>query len=134
MNLKQFVSELADRGVKLWIEDDQLRVRAAKGVLTPELRDLLALHKAELILLLQHSQGKANNTNLPIVRVSRTRNLPLSFAQERIWFLSQLEPTNPFYNELQALRLYGSLNFVALEKREASTRLSNVTKLYVQTS
>ncbi|MEG4395134.1 non-ribosomal peptide synthetase/type I polyketide synthase [Microcoleus sp. BROC3] len=57
-----------------------------------------------------------NNTDFPLVRVSRTENLPLSFAQERLWFLSQLEPTNPFYNELQALRLHGFLNVAALEK------------------
>jgi amino acid adenylation domain-containing protein/non-ribosomal peptide synthase protein (TIGR01720 family) len=57
-----------------------------------------------------------NNTDLPLVRISRSENLPLSFAQERLWFLSQLEPTNPFYNELQALRLHGFLNVAALEK------------------
>ncbi|GET38795.1 non-ribosomal peptide synthetase/type I polyketide synthase [Microseira wollei] len=116
MNLKQFVGELAEQGVKLWVEDDQLRVRAAKGVLTPNLRDLLALHKAELVKLLRHSNARANDTHLPIVPVSRTGNLPVSFAQERMWFLSQLDPTNPLYNEPQALRFHGFLNVVALEK------------------
>ncbi|WP_254173999.1 amino acid adenylation domain-containing protein [Planktothrix pseudagardhii] len=116
MNLKQFVAELALAGVKLWVEDDQLRVRAPKKVLTPEVRNLLALHKAELVKLLQNSNAIANDTDLPLLRVSRTGNLPLSFAQEGLWFLSQLEPTNPFYNVPLALRLNGSLNVVALEK------------------
>ncbi|KYC36320.1 hypothetical protein WA1_42115 [Scytonema hofmannii PCC 7110] len=62
------------------------------------------------------STVKHNNTGLRLLRVSRTRELSLSFAQERMWFLSQLEPTNPFYNEPQALRFHGSLNIVALEK------------------
>jgi amino acid adenylation domain-containing protein len=62
------------------------------------------------------STVKHNNTGLRLLPVSRTRELPLSFAQERMWFLSQLEPTNPFYNEPQTLRFHGSLNIVALEK------------------
>ncbi len=115
MNLKQFIAELAEQGVKLWTEDEQLRVRAAKGVLTPDLRDLLALHKAELVKLLE-KKSNASDTSIPQIPVLLRRNLPLSFAQEGLWFLSQLEPTSPFYNEPLALRLQGSLNVVALEK------------------
>ncbi|MEI2583975.1 non-ribosomal peptide synthetase, partial [Scytonema sp. PRP1] len=115
MNLKKFVAELTEQGVKLWTEGEELRVRAAKGVITPDLRDLLALHKAELVKLLQ-KKSNASDTSIPQIPVSLRRNLPLSFAQEGIWFLSQLEPTNPFYNEAVALRLHGSLNVVALEK------------------
>ncbi|MBE9228589.1 amino acid adenylation domain-containing protein [Phormidium sp. LEGE 05292] len=116
MKLNQFVAELTERGVKLWAEGDQLRVRAAKGVLTPELRDELALHKAELVKLLHNNNATQRDADLPLLRVSRTGNLPVSFAQEGLWFLSQLEPTNPFYNEVLALRLQGTLNVVALEK------------------
>ncbi|MHC5719442.1 MAG: condensation domain-containing protein [Nostoc sp.] len=54
----------------------------------------------------------------PIVPISRDRALPLplSFAQERLWFLNQLDPTSPFYNISAAVRLKGSLNIVILEQ------------------
>lgn len=39
---------------------------------------------------------------------------PVSFAQQRLWFLEQLVPDNPFYNAPTALRLTGSLNVAAL--------------------
>jgi amino acid adenylation domain-containing protein len=41
---------------------------------------------------------------------------PVSFAQQRLWFLSQLEPDNPSYNLSQILRLKGELNVDALEQ------------------
>lgn len=41
---------------------------------------------------------------------------PLSFAQERLWFLTQLEPENPSYNVPIALRLSGDPDIVALQK------------------
>ncbi len=41
---------------------------------------------------------------------------PASFAQQRLWFLNQLAPGNPFYNVSTALCLTGSLNLIALEQ------------------
>jgi len=41
---------------------------------------------------------------------------PASFAQQRLWFLNQLVPGNPFYNVSANLRLVGPLNVPALEQ------------------
>ncbi|HKH49935.1 MAG TPA: amino acid adenylation domain-containing protein, partial [Thermoanaerobaculia bacterium] len=52
----------------------------------------------------------------PIVPVPRDgRDLPLSFAQQRLWFLDQLEPGSSAYNISGALRLRGPLDAQALE-------------------
>jgi amino acid adenylation domain-containing protein len=52
----------------------------------------------------------------PLQRANRTNALPLSFAQQRLWFLSQLEPDSPFYNIHILLRLTGSLDVAVLER------------------
>jgi amino acid adenylation domain-containing protein len=52
----------------------------------------------------------------PIVPVSRDAELPLSFAQQRLWFLDKLVADNPVYNIPSALRLKGRLNVRALEE------------------
>ncbi len=52
----------------------------------------------------------------PLKSVARDRDLPLSFAQQRLWFLDQYEPNSPFYNIPIALRLRGDLNVEALEQ------------------
>ncbi|MFP2934781.1 condensation domain-containing protein, partial [Pyxidicoccus sp. 3LG] len=51
----------------------------------------------------------------PLVPVPRTGALPLSFAQQRLWFIDQLEPGSPLYNMPAALRLEGTLDVRALE-------------------
>ncbi|HKI71283.1 MAG TPA: condensation domain-containing protein, partial [Verrucomicrobiae bacterium] len=43
-------------------------------------------------------------------------NLPLSYAQQRLWFLDRLEPGSSVYNLCQAVRLTGALNVTALER------------------
>jgi amino acid adenylation domain-containing protein len=50
----------------------------------------------------------------PIEKASRDELLPLSFSQQRLWFLDQLSPGNLFYNIPEALELEGDLNLDAL--------------------
>ena len=52
----------------------------------------------------------------PILPVPRDGDLPLSFAQQRLWFIDQLEPGNAAYNFPAAIRLNGPLNVTALER------------------
>ena len=51
-----------------------------------------------------------------ITRAPREGSLPLSFQQQRLWFLDQLEPGNPFYNGDFAVRLSGALDVAALAR------------------
>jgi amino acid adenylation domain-containing protein len=52
----------------------------------------------------------------PIVPVRRDGELPLSFAQRRLWFIDQLDPGSAVYNFPAAVRLQGPLNLVALKQ------------------
>ncbi|MFD2168469.1 amino acid adenylation domain-containing protein [Tumebacillus lipolyticus] len=56
----------------------------------------------------------------PLLPVARTeeqaQTLPLSFAQERLWFFDQLQPESSAYNIGDAVRLSGRLQIEALER------------------
>jgi amino acid adenylation domain-containing protein len=52
--------------------------------------------------------------SLPIARISRNETLSLSYAQQRLWFLDQLEPNSSLYNIPAAVRLRGTLDLTAL--------------------
>jgi len=71
----------------------------------------------------------------PIKPVPRNGDLPLSYAQERLWVLDQIEPNNPLYNIPRTLRLRGALKTDALERalneivrRHESQRTTFTTK------
>jgi amino acid adenylation domain-containing protein len=51
-----------------------------------------------------------------IIPISREQHPPLSFAQQRLWFLNRLNPESAFYNVPAAIRLRGELNVAALER------------------
>ncbi len=52
----------------------------------------------------------------PLLCAPRDQPLPLSFAQERLWFLDQMEPDDPWYNMPIAIRLEGHLDALALQR------------------
>ncbi len=76
------------------------------GELTPEQRELLAL--------LLEEQGVELDAAAILPAERPDGHAPLSFAQQRLWFLDQLTPGSAMYNIPAALRLQGRLDIEAL--------------------
>ncbi|MEO5369526.1 MAG: amino acid adenylation domain-containing protein [Magnetococcus sp. DMHC-1] len=116
----KFVQQLRDLGVTLTVEAGRLRYGARKGVLTPELLEKLASCKAEVIACLEQEEARqqARLVEQPIPVMPRTQSLPLSFAQQRLWFLDQLEQgrTTTYIMPPLVMRLRGELHQTALEQ------------------
>jgi hypothetical protein len=68
-----------------------------------------------LLLHLLKKEGVNVAGSQIISRRSSRETFPLSYAQQRLWFLNQLEPDSSFYNVPAAVRLTGPLNVPALE-------------------
>jgi amino acid adenylation domain-containing protein/non-ribosomal peptide synthase protein (TIGR01720 family) len=102
----EIFATLRQCGVELWTEGGRIFYRAPEGVLTPALRAELAARKAEILSLL----APPNPLN------HRGGDLPLSFAQQRLWFLNRLLPESPAYNIPAPFRLTGRCDPAALER------------------
>ncbi|WP_253900255.1 condensation domain-containing protein [Corallococcus carmarthensis] len=88
------------------------RVRARFGV---ELR-VRALFETPTVAELAQRLPDAAPTLPPLTRTEGDGLAPLSFAQQRLWFIDQLEPGSPLYNMPFALRLSGALDASALQR------------------
>jgi amino acid adenylation domain-containing protein len=110
-----------------------LRVNAPKGVLTESLRAQIAERKQKLLDFLRGYHQSAASIPPVILRRPAGSPAPLSFAQERLWFLEQLEPGSAVYNICRALRFSGSLNIRALEVSLAEiVRRHEVVRLVIR--
>jgi amino acid adenylation domain-containing protein len=90
VELRRLFAEPTVRGLSRNIEE---QLRAGAGVTVPALRQLNAAEREQW-----------------------GGELPLSFAQQRLWFLDQWEPGSAFYNMPAAVRLKGELRVGALER------------------
>ncbi|MBW4434726.1 MAG: thioester reductase domain-containing protein [Pelatocladus maniniholoensis HA4357-MV3] len=111
----ELLSYIRQLGIDLWVDGNSLRYSAPKEVMTPILSAQLAERKNEIITFLNGFKSAYTSTLLPLQPIARDGKIPLSSAQQRLWFLEQLEGDSVPYNELGALSIDGRLNIVALE-------------------
>jgi amino acid adenylation domain-containing protein len=93
------------------------RVREAFGVDVP-LRAVFeepTLRQLAACIERMRASGKGLEVP-PIERVDRRESMPLSFAQQRLWFMWQLDQESAFYNMPTAVRVRGRLDKLALER------------------
>ncbi|RKI65092.1 amino acid adenylation domain-containing protein, partial [Corallococcus sp. AB049A] len=94
------------------------RLRSTLGVELP-LGDLFAAPTVETLAVrvaALRSQGASRPVTPPLVAAPRSSPVPLSYAQQRLWFLDQLQPGSAFYNVPGILVLDGALEASALER------------------
>ncbi|MCP4349674.1 MAG: amino acid adenylation domain-containing protein [Desulfobacterales bacterium] len=114
--IEDFLSYLDGLDIRLWVEQGRLRYNAPKGAVSPDLLNQLRERKPELIDYLTGTNIRPGFTYEQIRPVSHDTDLPLSFAQNRLWFLQKLEPDNPSYNIHLGLHIRGHLDIPVMEK------------------
>jgi hypothetical protein len=110
-----------DIGVFLYVENNKLKFRSRLSGLPVDLGNALRERKAEIIDFLLDEESKAGlaHSSLPAITAdagARSGPIPLSCAQQRLWFLYQYMGLNAVYNTSLGLRLRGEVDVAALRK------------------
>ncbi len=114
--ITDLLKQLGSQGIRLFLEQGQLRFNAPKGAMTPELMAALKANKEELIRLLQQAADTDQTLTEPLTACASSKLVPLSYAQQRLWFLYKLEGRSSTYNILMASRFHGALNIDVLTR------------------
>jgi amino acid adenylation domain-containing protein len=117
LSTAEFLAELRRRDVSCLVEGDRLRVSAPTEAVDAALRDELSRRKGEILAFLTNSRSEGP-TRPPLRKRSLDgrAGLPLSFAQQRMWFLQQLDPESPAYNLQTSVPLPGPIDLAALRR------------------
>lgn len=113
MTTLEFISLLRNQDIVVRLEGERLQVNAPKSALTAEVRAELTRRKADIIAFLRESSQPAPAADR-IRPARRDVVIPLSFAQQRLWFLDQVEPGSAYVMPIN-VRLRGALDLIAFE-------------------
>src|ERR1700761_9337080 len=114
MSISRLLSELREREIVVRLKGEDLSVVAGKGELSRETRAMLSENKQAIVSYLRELQKVGKEKEIAVV--DRSKPLPLSSGQQRLWFLAQLEPESSAYVVPTAVRIQGRLQVRLLEQ------------------
>lgn len=129
-----FVTELEEKKIKLWVDNGTLRFKAPKGVVTKEILNSLKNKKEDIIAFLQRN-NVSEIFSAPIKRIEDKEYYPLSAAQLRMFLLNQMDRESIAYNLTQVFKINGKFDkdrltevLVKLMERHEALRTSYTVK------
>lgn len=117
-NLKttSYIDRLLEVGVSIRLDGDQLRINIPKDGIDAGIKDELVARKEELRAYLKEDAHLEQQNRIPRSLIPRPPNPPMSYSQERFWFLENFSPEKSTHVITSILRLIGPLDNAAIEK------------------
>ncbi len=118
MDVTVFFRKLYKEGIKIVLKDDGLNIKSDSKI-KPETLAEIKRNKELLIDYLKSYENDESSEKLlaKVVPYNKEElsHIPLSFSQERFWFLDQLQGGSEEYHIHTVIRLKGGIDTVILE-------------------
>lgn len=115
LSINHFIQQLRHNEVSLWLDEGKLRCKGPENVLKGEFAQLIKQRKKEIEEFLLHNENE-NHLNYLKRPVGQNTEYALSPAQQRLWFVQQLDENSNAYNMSFSFLLEGVVNVDALRK------------------
>lgn len=116
MQLEDLLTYLQTNNIQLIAAGQQIRVRAPKNTMTPQISQAIAQNRDQLLMHLHQLQLHESSRQNPLQKVTTTQKIPLSLNQQRLWLIHKLYQQQDPYSVPQAFAIFGSLDITILEK------------------
>lgn len=116
--IADFLKQLSENGILVSLESEKLKIKSQHNDVPTEILEKLKAQKSDIVaFLLRYSGGNDSTSEFAITPVQRhpDEGYPLSFAQERMWTLNQLEGDEAVYSIHQAFTVSGDINLDHIE-------------------
>jgi amino acid adenylation domain-containing protein len=116
-DVRHLLDQLAKRDIRLSLDGNRLRINGPRGALDDELKATIAVRRDDIIARLRMPGSTLQDHDAGAIhRISRTGPLPVSSAQQRLWFLNQMDPGNDQYTIGGGIRFRGTLDIDVLRQ------------------
>ncbi|WP_249041050.1 condensation domain-containing protein, partial [Marilutibacter maris] len=111
------VSRLLDHGIHIALDGDKLKVRAARGALSEDISSLIRSRRDEIVDYLTRHRS-IRSLDVPAIShvADAGQKVPVSFSQQRLWFIDRIDEGSRQYHLPVILRLSGNLDTAAMQR------------------
>lgn len=113
--IERFLADLFHQGIRLWMDGGSLRCTGPDMALTPEVTAGIRDRKTDILAFFNDNE-KPEASPLSIIVSQGSSHPPLSFAQQRLWFVEQMLPGTAQHQMPFAIEATGDLDEAALEQ------------------
>ncbi len=118
MVIKQLLKQLYRQHIVLTLNNGKLKIQCPEGAMNSETLAKIKQHKDQIMVYLDSQKNEAK-TLLGVADIVKQTpsNQPVaaSFAQQRLWFIDQLQGSSSEYNMASALHIEGAFDAVIAE-------------------
>ncbi|TQV77358.1 amino acid adenylation domain-containing protein [Aliikangiella marina] len=116
MSIASLLGQCAQAGIRLSVVDGKLKISSIKDKVSKDILEQLKQNKLRIIEHLEASSGYASQWYSQLEPQAEQENYPLSYAQQRLWFIDELDSKSNQFNSISTFYIDDTISEVEFSK------------------